>query len=118
MLERDNTIQSLQQDLKSLQQTIDSYKQDLRDMKVLELRRLKDLVYGRKKFEQEVVEEMKRNGKDFRTVLSRKLDTDVMMSHIKNDKKIPRIYREVVMEDLIDLKKEANKKSQVEPVLT
>ena len=47
MLERDNTIQSLQQDLKSLQQIIDSYKQDLRDMKVLELRRLKDLVYGR-----------------------------------------------------------------------
>ena len=47
-------------------------------------------------------------------VLSEKLDVDAMMSYIKNDKKLPRIYREVVMEKLIALKndmdEEASKK--------
>jgi len=94
---KDQEMQQIRLQLESLQ--------DLQVMKELELRRLKALVYGRKKFQQEAVEEMKL-GKDFRTVLSEKLNPDVMMSHIKNDKKIPRIYREVVMEDLIDLKEE------------
>ena len=84
------------QEMQQIRQQLESLQQDLRVMKAEELRRLKDLVYGRKKFEQEVVEEMKRTGKDFGTVLSEKLDPDVMMSHIKNDKKIPSIYRDML----------------------
>lgn len=83
---------------------------------------MKDPDYDRKKFEEEVIEEMERTGKDLGTVLSEKLDVDAMMSYIKNDKKLPRIYREVVMEELIALKndmdEEASKKGQIKPTLT
>ena len=40
--------------------------------------------------------EIERTGNDLRTALSEKLDVDAMMSYIKNDKKLPRIHREVV----------------------
>ena len=40
--------------------------------------------------------EIERTGKDLRTALSEKLDVEAMMSYIKNDKKLPRIHREVV----------------------
>ena len=83
---------------------------------------MKDPDYGRKRFEQEVIEEMERTGKDLRTVLSKKLDVDAMMSYIKNDKKLARIHREVVMEELIALKNDmdegASKKGQIKPTLT
>src|SRR5215469_3840043 len=106
---KNDEIYEMKEQMLKMQHSLGSLQQDIQVMKGLDLRRLKDLVYGRKKFQQVVVEEMKL-GKDFRTVLSQKLDPDVMMSHIKNDKKIPRIYKELVMEDLIGLKKEASKK--------
>ena len=40
--------------------------------------------------------EIERTGKDLRTALSEKLDVDAMISYMKNDKKLPRIHREVV----------------------
>jgi integrase len=101
---KNHEIYEMKEQMLKMQDSFESLQEDLRVMKAMELRRLKNLVYGRKKFEQEVIEEMKRTGKDFRIVLSEKLDPDVMMSHIKNDKKIPSIYREVVMEDLLDRK--------------
>jgi hypothetical protein len=60
--------------------------------------------YGHKKFEQEIIEEMERTGKDLKTVLSEKLDSDTMILRVKNAKKLPRIHREVILEDLVALK--------------
>jgi hypothetical protein len=103
-LERDSTIQALQQNLNSLQK-------DLQDFKEFELR-IRDPDYRslrRKEFNQEIVDEMKRTGKDLKTVLSERLDIDTMMSDIKNNKELPRIHRELITEELIAMKNEDGK---------
>jgi hypothetical protein len=58
----------------------------------------------REEFNQEIVDEMKRTGKDLKTVLSERLDIDTMMSDIKNNKELPRIHRELITEELIAMK--------------
>jgi hypothetical protein len=80
--------------------------QDLQDFKEFEIRRMKNLEYDRKKKCQEIVEEMKRTGKDLMTVLSERLDTDVLISRVKNDEKLPRISKELLIEELIAMKNE------------
>jgi hypothetical protein len=67
---------------------------------------VKNLEYDRKKKWQEIVEEMKRTGKDLMTVLSERLDTDVLILRVKNDEKLPRISRELLIEELISMKNE------------
>jgi hypothetical protein len=67
---------------------------------------VKNLEYDRKKKWREIVEEMKRTGKDLMTVLSERLDTDVLISRVKNDEKLPRISRELLIEELISMKNE------------
>ncbi|MGA9152043.1 MAG: hypothetical protein WBZ36_15815 [Candidatus Nitrosopolaris sp.] len=98
-LERDSTIQALQQNLNSLQK-------DLQDFKEFELR-IRNPDYRsrrRKEFNHEIVDEMKRTGKDLKTVLSERLDIDTIMSDIKNNKELPRIHRELITEELVAMK--------------
>jgi hypothetical protein len=91
-------------EIHELKEQMNKMQKDLQDIKEFELQRLKDPNYGRKKQQQEVADEMKRTGKDLKTVLSERLDIDTMMSDIKNNKELPRIHRELITEELIAMK--------------
>jgi hypothetical protein len=95
------------QEICGLKERMDQMQKDLQDIKEFEMRRMKDPDYGRRIFEQQIVDEMKRTGKDLKTVLSEKLSIDAMISpeRIASIKKLPRIQREVVTEEWIDLVK-------------
>jgi len=65
---------------------------------------------GRKKRDQEIIEEVKK-GKDLRTVLRERLDTDTMLSKIKNHKEMPRITKELLIDELTEMKNKAKSRS-------
>jgi hypothetical protein len=99
-------MEAKDQEMQQIRLQLESLQQDLQDFKEFEIRRAKNLEYDRKKKWQEIVEEMKRTGKDLKTVLSERLDTDVLISRVKNDEKLPRISRELTIEELISMKNE------------
>jgi hypothetical protein len=47
---------------------------------------------------------MKRTGKDLKTVLQERLNTDELISRIQNSENLPRITRELLVEELIAMK--------------
>jgi hypothetical protein len=59
---------------------------------------------------------MRRTGKDLKTVLSESLDPDAMILRIKNSEKLPRITREVLTEELIDMKKDIKEMQVKAPI--
>ena len=87
---------------------LQSLQQDLQDFKEFERNKPKIREIGRKKFGEEIAEELKK-GKDLKTVLREKLDTDVLISRVeKEGGKLPRITRELLIEDLIAMKSETD----------
>ncbi|MGA9154517.1 MAG: hypothetical protein WBZ36_28360 [Candidatus Nitrosopolaris sp.] len=96
MQTKDREINELRKEMKNISQVTESLQKDLQDVKEFEVRRRNG--DGHKAVEQEIIKEMERTGKDFKTVLSELLDTDAMILRVKNSK-LPRIHREVILED-------------------
>jgi len=92
------------QDMQQIKLQLQSLQQDLQDFKEFERNKSKIKEDGRKRQWQEIIEEMKRTGKDIRTVLRERLDTDSLISRVKNSENLPRIKRELIIEELIAMK--------------
>ena len=101
--------ESKDQEMEQIRLQLSSLQQDLQDFKEFERNKPKIREIGRKRFGEEIAEQMKRTGKDLRTVLQERLDTDVLISRVKNDEKLPRITKELIIEELIAMKNKERK---------
>src|SRR5215467_627340 len=79
------------QDMQQIKLQLQSLQQDLQDFKEFERNKPKISEIGRKRFGEEIAKQMKQTGKDLRTVIRERLDTDVPISRVKNAEKLPRI---------------------------